>query len=772
MALTQTTVRLANRDLSTGDLHATTIRAMLSSPIRRSLGASGDPINLTVEASEWPAGWKHDGEFIVKINDGEVDGGSQPINELDIEGYRLKLKMPLGIGNDLGDAEGTPEAKQLAIVLEAQIAGLRQGLGNLINLGTVNDLDENGEVDTAGDNYYTIQQLVETALSATGFEYEGAPAGINSDVTGTPIDAPGPLDWGNARPIDELEAILGRIGWSLVQLNDGTIASRPLLRAGEPIEIPTAFETIAEPYELASTPAIKGSKIIITSGATRATTITKRTLEDLEFVTYDPETDAWSTQTGTALSLYKGGITPDDVNPDGARTLGQLYKALRLTGDDLVEASRFVNIPESLDHGALLQFAGSAGVVEALCCVKQGGDQLTNTPPLDTDSLIRLEGLRAIGGKGVFVLPSDAEFVRISGMVTGRRSDVRELDDDELQITFAHESNTGVYREDYFAVGFEWVDDEGTITIETMETEDVDDALEDPSVRKLGAPFLRRVQTYDKDTDTLTTLNSTQLTTIAKQLASAYLSEDLAQAGVIVLPGIHDINPGDWSGAVTSVTFDVLSNKTIVTVNQHEVPRSEYERLERAAGRSIASGIGAIRLNRSSAAGTDARHTMSATHQGGGETAATPEQMPQSRGREHTVAGVQGSIDSGPRARVDMPTIAEQGMIFARITDATLDGTNRWIYDWEEVRFEDDEPVTTGAVRTSDTHGQAMNLREMLNDGTGVQGNGVDVANLPSGFAIQPVSGRGAVILFGPYQDGGEDRWYFQSTNGVDGSCT
>ena len=123
----------------------------------------------------------------------EVDGGSQPINELDIEGYRLKLKMPLGIGNDLGDAEGTPEAKQLAIVLEAQIAGLRQGLGNLINLGTVNDLDENGEVDTAGDNYYTIQQLVETALSATGFEYEGAPAGINSDVTGTPIDAPGPL---------------------------------------------------------------------------------------------------------------------------------------------------------------------------------------------------------------------------------------------------------------------------------------------------------------------------------------------------------------------------------------------------------------------------------------------------------------------------------------------------------------------------------------------------------------------------------------------------
>lgn len=765
MALpTQNTIRLRNRDLATGNLHVDSIRAMIDAPIRRTLGASGDAITLLVEKSEWPAGWMDDGEFIVQLNNGQAS------DDLELAGYRLAQKFPVGMGNEIDDPDGTPECKQLRLVIENQLRGLRDGLGNLINSGTLNELDENGEVDTGAASYRTVQQLVDAALSATGLEFEGAGPGINSNVAGLPIDAPGPLDWGNARPIEELEALLGRIGWVVVQLNDGTIAVRRLLRAGEEIVIPSGYLDIAEPFELASTPSLHSSQIVITSGATRATTITNRTLTDLEWVVYDAETDSWSAQSGTAINDYKGGLLPADVNPDGGKQIAQLFRAVRLTGTDLVEASKFINIPDSLDHGSLLSFAGSAGVVEALCCVKQAGDQLINTPEDDADPMIRLDGVRAISGKGVFVLPGSVEFVRVNAIESGRRSDARVLAGSELRVTFAHESNTGDFNVDYFARGYKWVNTMGTITIELMDSTELEDAMDDPSVPKVGAPFLRRVQTYDKATDTHSTLNDTQLEAVASQYASFYLAEATAQAGVIVLPGIHDLNPGDWNGAISTVTFDLPTLRTIVTVNQHEVPRSDYDRIQRAAGRSIASGIGQVKLGRSAAAAGDLRYTLAAQPAGGAQSD-SPEQAPLTRGRERSMSGQQGSIESGPRVRAELQTIAENGMILARITGDSANGTNRFLYDWEEVRLASDEPVTTGAQRTSSTHGKALNLRELLNDASGIQGNGVDLANLPAGFGVQPIATKGAVFLFGPYKISGEDRWLFQATNAIDGEC-
>lgn len=767
MSVPQNTILLRNRDLVTDSIHVTPLRAMLNGPIRRTPGASGDRVTLMVEASEWPAGWKDDGEFILIINSGQLT------DELEIDGYRLKAKLPLSIGNATDDPDATPVVMQLHIELEPKLRGLRDGLGNLLNEGTLNELDENGEIDTSSASYRTIQQLVDAALSATGFEYVGAPASINTSVGGLAVDATGPLDWGNARPIEELESILARIGWSMVQLVDGTIGVRRQLRAGEPITIPAPILAVAEPYALGSSPSIRSSKIVITSGSTRATTITKRTLEDLEWVVYDADTDEWGAQDVSALTTYKGGITPAMADQDGAKTLGQLYRAVRLTGDDLTEASRFVNFPDSLDHGALLPFAGAAGVVEALCSMKTAGDQLKNTPPLDTDPSITLDGLRAISGKGVFVLPSTAEFVRVDSLPIGRRSDVRELLDSELEITFAHESNTGDFNTDYFARGYKWVNDEGTITIEEMDSTELADALDDPSIPKVGAPFLWRVQTYDKASDTIATLNDDQLEAVAKQYASFYLSSGSVEAGVLKLRGLHLVEPLDWGGAVSTVSYDVFKNETIVTVNQHEVPRSDFERLANAAGRSIAAGIGQVQLGRSSAARGDLRYTLAPqpTDSAGG-SGSGPQQIASDRGRERSQAGKQGETDAGLRHRVDVPTIPEQSEIFARITGNTSAGTNKWTYDWEEVRFESDQPITTGSVRKSSTYGQALNLMELLNDGTGVQGNGVDVANLDGDFEIQPISDRAVVLLKGPYTISGEDRWFFQATNAVDGSCS
>ena len=766
MTLPQNTIVIRNRDLVTGNTHATAMRAVLNGPIRRTLGASGDRVSLTVEASEWPAGWKDDGEFILIIN------GGQLTDALEIAGYRLKAKLPASIGNATDDPDAAPVVMQLLIELEPQLRGLRDGLGNLLNEGTLNELNENGEIDTGSASYRTIQQLVSAALSATGLEFVGAPASINSSVGGLAVDATGPLDWGNARPLEELESILARIGWSVVQLVDGTIAVRRQLRAGEPITVPAPILAVAEPYALGSTPSIRSSKLVITSGATKATTITKRSLADLEWVVYDAATDAWSVQPIGALATYKGGITPANADQDGAKTIGQLYRAVRLTGDDLTEASRFVNFPDSLDHGALLPFAGGAGVVEALCSVKLAGDQLKNTPPLDTDPSITLDGVRAISGKGVFVLPSTAEFVRVDSLPIGRRSDVRELLGTELEITFAHESNTGDFNSDYFARGYKWVNTKGAISIVEMDQAELTDALEDPNVPKVGAPFLWRVQTYDKPSDTLTTLNDDQLEAVAKQFASFYLASGSVEAGVIPLRGIHLVEPGDWGGAVSSVSYDIYANTTLISVNQHEVPRSDYERLARAAGRSVAAGIGQVQLGRSSAARGELRYTLAPqATDGAGGAGSGPQQIASDRGRERSQSGRQGEIESGLRHRVDVPTIPEQSEIFARITGNTVAGTNKWTYDWEEVRFESDQPITTGSVRKSSTYGQALNLMELLNDGVGVQGNGVDVANLDGDFAIQPISDRAVVMLRGPYTISGEDRWFFQATNAVDGSC-
>lgn len=770
MPLPQTKITISNVDRATGNIHIEKIRAVVDGPIRRTIGSSGDPVTLTVLAAEWPATYDKQGEFHININEGELNNAA-----LTLKGYRLKMMLPVSMGTDLGDTVSDPTPREYRLLLETQLSAMREGYGGLLTEGTLNELDQEGLVDINHLDYKTNRELVDLCLDAIGLDHEAATVDLDLGVDSSQVFAPGPLDWGNARPLNELDAILTRLGWTVVQLNDGTIATRRLLRAGQPINIPANIAAVAEPYELGVMPGMRGAKMIVTSGATRSTIVTSRSFSSanpLEWTIFDPASNSWGPQPITALADYQGGLKAADLTPDASKQIGQLYKAVRLSGDDLLKASTFVNIPTAVDFGDYADFAGAPGVIEASCCIKVAGDQLENVPVLD-GTRVRIDGLRAISGHGVFVLPADAEYVRLDGLNTGRRGDTRELVSDELIVTFAHEANTGTFVDDYFVVGFEWTEDLGAVSINTMLSDDVLLALDDPDVVKVGAPMLRRIMTWnDADAEAvLVSLNSDDLTVIAKQIATARMADSLVESGAIVLKGIIDINPGDIEGAVTSVSWNPVLHATIITVNQHEVPKAFYDKLQRASGNSVASGIGFMRLGRSSAALGDVRNTLISNDALPIDGAATPEGNAPIRGRVKSISGVRGAEDSGVRVRRELPTIAEQTEIYARITGSTSIGPNRWEYDWEEARIADGVPVTAGAVRSSVSHGKALNTVESNNTGAGIQGNGVNVDTLLDGFLIQPVSDKPVPLLRGPFNTSSGPIWLFESENAVDGVC-
>lgn len=112
----------------------------------------------------------------------------------------------------------------------------------------------------------------------------------------------------------------------------------------------------------------------------------------------------------------------------------------------------------------------------------------------------------------------------------------------------------------------------------------------------------------------------------------------------------------------------------------------------------------------------------------------------------------------------------------ARITSSTVLATNRWRYSWQEVRpnAAGTAWVTVSGGFTQATHGYAYNAIEAGNNSSGVQGNGVNLANLPGTFALQPLGANKAVVeLRGPYLTaGGVMSWWISAVNAVDGACS
>lgn len=139
-------------------------------------------------------------------------------------------------------------------------------------------------------------------------------------------------------------------------------------------------------------------------------------------------------------------------------------------------------------------------------------------------------------------------------------------------------------------------------------------------------------------------------------------------------------------------------------------------------------------------------------------------------------ADVAADAESIERARDERPH-----MLVARIESFTPIGTYRWLYTWSLAEI---QPTNVGsgynfAVRTGETWytGEALNVCEGFNSG-GYVGPGIDPANIPAGFDVQPITGY--VILFpqnrtiattGGVTAGGEEMWVFYAPNAIDGQC-
>jgi len=108
---------------------------------------------------------------------------------------------------------------------------------------------------------------------------------------------------------------------------------------------------------------------------------------------------------------------------------------------------------------------------------------------------------------------------------------------------------------------------------------------------------------------------------------------------------------------------------------------------------------------------------------------------------------------------------------WAKITGRTSLGSNRWSYTFANVTK--GGSVGYGGTWTNgSTAGTAYNSIEQINNGAGIEGNGVDVdgTDFPSGFSIQPVPTNSIVRIF-ETANGGTTEYWFSYENGIDGTC-
>lgn len=113
---------------------------------------------------------------------------------------------------------------------------------------------------------------------------------------------------------------------------------------------------------------------------------------------------------------------------------------------------------------------------------------------------------------------------------------------------------------------------------------------------------------------------------------------------------------------------------------------------------------------------------------------------------------------------------------WAKITGNATISTNRWKYAWTEQNrtatgFED---MTSGRSGTTSAD-FAINSIEANNDGTGTQGNSIDIDGAVftdnTGLEIQPVEGEPVVRLWFDVASDGTTVPTFEYVNAIDGEC-
>jgi len=734
------------------------IPVSLSAPPVRSIGLYGDAISLIVPASDWgtegPDGW--DISRSMRITFG-ITGQT-----VTLDGYRLTRVVDYSRGGEIAESSPSGPAQstddQTLIVTLTTLPGFwRDGRGGVLRGGILNKLKADATIDVEDASYRLNSELVVIAIGAMGLIAGSSPGSLDD------FDPPGPLDWHNASALLELEALLARIGHRAVFSNDGTtIDIVRLSRGGDDVVLPSPYDALAEPYNLYSAPPLRGRRVLVTSGTTRSTIVTSRSLASdpaLEWVWFDDKTQRWLNDSETA-TLYPGtaqpgsiddyqlGVTPDQTLAEFSR----VFRAVRFGADDLDEVRRLAVVRDPVMFAGA-SVAGQVAVVKARGVKSELlGTQLRNEPV--SGDAVTIDGAQVSPEHGVVVLPQGIEYVRFDPGPSGGRREAVALSGDDLTIYFAYESETGGYLTDTFVRGWSITDD----VLTELSTMDRDDAIDDPETLRIEAPFLGQVLTNADGTDIYTSLNGPALADIAEQIAEVYLSGTLAKSGVIEIRGIHDIEPGSFGGVVSQVSWDLSGLRTVLSINQHEAPGSAIDLIELDAHRSFASGLGAL----------DAPGTAV-------DVVSPRGVLPRDAGRSSSPArGAEEASAPSIRSSPLPPPSTVSSFVLARITGNNDLDPNKWTYDWEEVRIGADkevEPVDGG--RTSGEDGVAINPMESSNDNEGVEGNGVDRDNLPDGFAMQPIATGCVVLLIGPIDDGTDTLWLMLSgpVNSDDGEC-
>lgn len=146
-------------------------------------------------------------------------------------------------------------------------------------------------------------------------------------------------------------------------------------------------------------------------------------------------------------------------------------------------------------------------------------------------------------------------------------------------------------------------------------------------------------------------------------------------------------------------------------------------------------------------------------------------------GRFEILSLASGATASGSEADLRWALVrrlaGESVRFLARITAAVEETTHKWVYTWEEVTLNTSgNPTLVSGGRTSAACGEAINLFERSNTGSGVEGNGVDRANVPPGFEMKPAPVGLVVWLEGPSPRLPSAPWWtFFYSNADDGMC-
>jgi hypothetical protein len=151
------------------------------------------------------------------------------------------------------------------------------------------------------------------------------------------------------------------------------------------------------------------------------------------------------------------------------------------------------------------------------------------------------------------------------------------------------------------------------------------------------------------------------------------------------------------------------------------------------------------------------------------------------------VVGMADSIEWWDRYRGEMERLVSEPRQFDQdnrsvtkfkvfeVTGSAVElADGRWSYTMVEVTKATDGyggwSTLSGGISTN----FGFNFYEDMNDGSGTEGNGVDVdgQDFPANFSIQPVPVGTIVLAYRVYPQNGSDvEWWFSYVNAVDGQC-